>query len=227
MNNTQQQTQECVLTFAEKTHEYRLNRKIVPSVTQVLAPISKILYSNIKEKTLEHKARIGTKVHKLIEQYLAYGIIPSKNNDEAVLDYFNSFLMWKQNIKEKVVILKTECKGFYQSNDMTFAGTLDCVMAVGTKIVNIDWKTVANPNDTILSLQLYGYRLIGEQFYKMHFNECAALCLRKDGYEYHDVTKLVEEPSTEKLFKHLYELYRLLEYSGIREEAKSYNDENF
>jgi hypothetical protein len=39
------------LEFNEKNHEYFLNKKRIPSVTQILAPISKVLYENIEIAT--------------------------------------------------------------------------------------------------------------------------------------------------------------------------------
>ena len=71
------------LEFNEKNHEYFLNKKRIPSVTQILAPISKVLYENIEIATLRNKAKIGSKVHKLIELYSKYGLI-SKDDEKKL-----------------------------------------------------------------------------------------------------------------------------------------------
>lgn len=215
-----------VLEFQEKTHSYYLNKKHIPSVTQILAPISKVLYENIEIATLRNKAKIGSRVHRLIELHSKYGLTPSNEEDEDVLLYFNQYLQWNKMLVNSY-IFENEFKGFYSSNDMTFGGTIDNIRMIANSLVLIDYKTVANPNELILSLQLYGYKLIAEQTLGVVINEFKALCLRKDGFEYRDLTSLVLNKKTEELFIKLYELTQILDFHGIRNEAKKYNEEMF
>lgn len=214
------------LEFQEKSHSYYLNKKRIPSVTQILAPISKVLYENIEIATLRNKAKIGTKVHRLIELHSKFGLFPSEEEDEDILKYFNQYLEWLKNL-ENSYIFENEFKGFYSSNEMVFGGTIDNIRMIGNSLVLIDYKTVANPNDLILSLQLFGYKLIAEQTLGIVINEFKALCLRKDGFEYVDLTNLVLNKKTEELFVKLYELTQILDFHGIRNEAKKYSEENF
>lgn len=214
------------LEFQEKTHKYYLNKKVVPSVTQILAPISKVLYENIEIATLRNKAKIGTKVHRLIELHSKFGLFPSEEEDEDILKYFNSYLEWLKTL-ENSYIFENEFKGFYSSDSMVFAGMIDNIRMIGNSLVLIDYKTVANPNELLLSLQLYGYKLIAERTLGIVINEFKALCLRKDGFEYVDLTNLVLNKKTEELFVKLYELTQILDFHGIRNEAKKYSEENF
>lgn len=214
------------LEFKDKTHSYYLNKKNIPSVTQILAPISKVLYENIEIATLRNKAKIGSKVHRLIELYSKYNLLPSEEENEDVLKYFNQYLEWNTSL-DNSYIFENEFKGFYSSNEMVFAGTIDNIRMIGNSLVLIDYKTVANPNDLLLSLQLYGYKLIAEQTLGIVINEFKALCLKKDSYELIDLTNLVLNKETEKLFIKLYELNRILEFHGIKEISKKYNEEDF
>lgn len=213
------------LEFSEKKHEYLLNKKKIPSVTQILAPISKVLYENIEIATLRNKAKIGSKVHKLIELYSKYGLMPSKDEDELVLAYFNQYLEFNKSIES--IIFENEFKGFYSNDKMVFAGTIDNIRMIGNSLVLIDYKTVANPNETILALQLYGYKLIAEQTLGIVINEFKGLCLRKDSYELFDLTRLVNDKTTKDLFEKLYDLWEILEFHNIKAESKKYNEEMF
>ena len=214
------------LEFQEKSHSYYLNKKRIPSVTQILAPISKVLYENIEIATLRNKAKIGTKVHRAIELYSKYGIMPSEEEDEDILKYFNSYLDWLKTLVNSY-IFENEFKGFYLSDNMVFAGMIDNIRMIGNSLVLIDYKTVANHNELLLSLQLYGYKLIAEQTLGIVINEFKALCLRKDGFEYVDLTNLVLNEKTKELFEKLYDLTQILDFHGIKIEAKKYNEENF
>ena len=199
------------LEFNEKNHEYFLNKKRIPSVTQILAPISKVLYENIEIATLRNKAKIGSKVHKLIELYSKYGLI-SKDENEDVNKYFNSFLEFEKSINS--INFENEFKGTFVNDKMVFAGTIDNIRLIDNSLVLIDYKTVANPNETILALQLYGYKLIAEQTLGIVINEFKGLCLRKDGYELFDLTKNVND-KTYTSVNHLDREGRKLELARI------------
>lgn len=222
MNNNNQ-----VLEFVAKTHEYHLDKKKIPSVTQILAPISEIMYEKIELPTLRNKAKIGSEVHKLIEWYSKYGLLPSKEKtDERVYAYFTQFLEWVKSLVDSINF-KDEFKGFYSSNEMVFAGTIDNIRMIGNDLVLIDYKTVANPNKYLLSLQLYAYKLIAEQMLGIKINKCYALCLKTDSYEFVDITAEVNNFKTKEDWELLYRLNRMLEFNGIKEIAKQYNEENF
>ncbi len=215
------------LEFVEKTHEYFLNKKKIPSVTQILAPISKILYEKIELPTLRNKAKIGSQVHKLIERHSKWGLLPNKElTNEKVYAYFNQYLEWLKSLVDSVNF-QDEFKGIYSSDKMIFAGTIDNIRMIGNDLVLIDYKTVANPNTYILSLQLYAYKLIAEQVLGVKINKFYALCLKTNAYEFVDITNEVNNEKTAEDWELLYKLNRMLEFNGIREQAKKYDEENF
>ena len=62
------------LEFDEAGHIYRLDGIIIPSVSAVMAPLSKVKYDGINSRTLEKAAGKGTAVHNAIENWLKFDI---------------------------------------------------------------------------------------------------------------------------------------------------------
>lgn len=215
------------IEFNEKTHEYFYEKKRIPSVTQILAPISKVLYEKVEIATLRNKAKIGSQVHKLIERYSKYGLIPNKETtDERVYSYFQQYLNWNNECEDNV-IFENEFKGIYLNGNMAFAGTIDNIRMLGNDLVLIDYKTVANPNRFILSLQLYGYKLIAEQMLGVKINRFYALLLKTDSYEFEEMTLEVTSGKIKEEWELLYKLNEMLEFNGVRASAKKYDEGDF
>lgn len=215
------------IEFNDKTHEYFYEKKRIPSVTQILAPISKVLYEKVEIATLRNKAKIGSQVHKLIERYSKYGLIPNKETtDERVYSYFQQYLNWNNECEDNV-IFENEFKGIYLNGNMAFAGTIDNIRMLGNDLVLIDYKTVANPNRFILSLQLYGYRLIAEQMLGVKINRFYALLLKTDSYEFEEMTLEVTSDKIKEEWELLYKLNEMLEFNGVRASAKKYDEGDF
>ena len=60
------------LDFDERSHIYRLNGEIIPSVSAVMSPLSQFKYAGVQLGTLNTAASKGTEVHNAIEVYLNY-----------------------------------------------------------------------------------------------------------------------------------------------------------
>ena len=58
------------LTFDEANHIYKLDEKAIPSVTQILSPISKVIYEEVSMQILMAKAHLGSKVHKKFTDFI-------------------------------------------------------------------------------------------------------------------------------------------------------------
>lgn len=197
------------LNFDEPNHVYSLNGIKVPSVTQILSPISKTIYEEINIQTLMAKAYLGSKVHKLIERHLKYNFAKPSDLTE---DYFEQYLLFEENLAKnyKVENLHNEFKGFYKSDNMTFAGTIDNIRKIGDEIWLIDWKTVANPIDLLLALQLYGYKLIAEQRLNIKIDRVGAVIINKSSNMLIDLTNNINTNEVKNLFIILYKLYIVL-----------------
>ncbi len=215
------------LEFNESKHEYFYKKKHILSVTQILNPISNELYKYIDEKILQNKADIGTEVHKCIEYYCNYGIKPSvKNRDPRVINYFNSYLQFREDYKDQLIrTIATEFQEVYDNKEkgISYGGQIDNISLFKDGITLIDYKTVATLNEALVALQEYGYKLIAEQ--KMHLNikKFKVLLLHEDGYEFKDLTPLVvNDKDTAELFEYFYKFNKLMDDYGIRNQAKVY-----
>lgn len=75
-------------TYDDEWHTYRLNDKIIPSVTRLLEDDS---YNNVNEEILVQAQKRGTLIHKEIEDYL-------KHNINGYTDEFWEFIgIYNQN----------------------------------------------------------------------------------------------------------------------------------
>ena len=79
------------LTFDEEWHTYRVNGKIVPSVTRLLDDGS---YANVDQEILKRACERGTLIHKEIEMYL-------KHTEKGFTDEFQEFLYIYTTEQEK------------------------------------------------------------------------------------------------------------------------------
>lgn len=126
-----------MLSFDESKHEYRWKGKVVPSVTQVLKPLSD--YSMVPDEVLNRKRDIGVAVHKAIELDLA-GDLDESSIDDIWAGYFEG---WKKFKAESgFIVTKSEQKGY--SEKYGYAGTLDLLGELPkTGPALIDTKTCA------------------------------------------------------------------------------------
>lgn len=85
------------IKFDEKTHKYFLDGKEIPSVSELCQPISKMIYGDIDEATLQRAAERGTAVHKATEE----------------LDR-----MWKTEVDEDYSGYIEAYKKFYSENEV-------------------------------------------------------------------------------------------------------------
>ena len=88
---------ESTCTYNEEFHTYRLNGKIIPSVTRLLDDGT---YINVDPKILESAQMRGTLIHKEIEQWLKSGINGYTDEFQEFLDLFNTN---KQKFEEKAI----------------------------------------------------------------------------------------------------------------------------
>jgi hypothetical protein len=138
-----------MLIFDEQTHTYYFNYKRIPSVSEIMLPMSKANYDTIPPHILENARVRGVKVHKAIEAYEVLGVEPT---DDEILLYFNAYLKTKS--KNKFQIVKSEIR----LTNGEFAGTIDQIITIGEKLAINDCKATSKIEKELLSVQLYAYR---------------------------------------------------------------------
>lgn len=161
------------LRFDEDTHTYIVDDEVIPSVTEILKPLSQIKYAQIDESILARAAQRGTDVHSAIETWLKYRF--DDISDDLSL-YYEAFKKWFS--EHEVEPVYSEVKMY--SKKAKYAGTLDCVAKVDGKLTLIDFKTTATINDLTCAPQLEAYAHMLEE-YGIVVESKIILQVRKDG----------------------------------------------
>ena len=104
-------------------------------------------FSHIDAGVLANKAKIGTNVHKAINEHIELGITLSQLNEREEL-YFRSWKEWYENQDGRVCHMETR---LYDDARM-ITGCIDGIW-VNTGACLIDWKTSANENSLTWPLQ--------------------------------------------------------------------------
>ena len=157
------------LDFQERTHTYKLNGLVIPSVTTIMKPLSDNKYSTVRADVLDNAANKGSIVHNAIENYLKFGI---EDISEEYKPYFLAFLEFLSD--KQPTILATETKVYHKF--LRYAGTVDLVCIIDGEVYLIDYKTTA----VLTKVQLEAYaKAIDSHGFKV--DKKAILHLKKDG----------------------------------------------
>ena len=138
------------LVFDEVPHIYRLNGIKIPSVSNVMEPLSRAKYDHISAKTLEIAANRGTEVHNSIENFLKFGF---SDIDPEFAGYINAFEAWYKGTEPDVV--GSEVRIYHKL--MQYAGTLDLLCYVKDELCIYDFKTTSVISDMTCGVQLEAY----------------------------------------------------------------------
>lgn len=161
------------LVFEEMPHIYLLNGEKIPSVSNIMEPLSGAHYSGVSEKTLDHAAERGTNVHNAIEIYLKFGIVDIPEESRGYLD---AFLKWHKDAKPELV--GSEIRMYHKL--LRYAGTCDLLCCIGEKLVLVDFKTTYTVSEMTCGVQLEAYsQALSSHGVKV--DEKRILQLKKDG----------------------------------------------
>ena len=132
------------IQFDEAKHEYSVNGKRIPGVTEILSPITADGYSKINPAVLEHAAMKGTLVHDWCEMFdlgCADEFMPSEIVPycQAYADFIRDYRPEWEKIEE-IVGYKSE------PDDWWYAGRLDRCGYINGKRLIVDIKTIASPS---------------------------------------------------------------------------------
>ena len=144
-----------MIEFDAETHTYTRNGIVVPSVTQIIAPLQD--FSGIDPEVLDRAAEFGTHVHEAIALELA-GDLDRDSLDPALAPYVDAALQWIDEVNGNVIgfeeVVYSERYGFAGMKD------LDIEIPVGRRCERTlaDWKTgVVMPRS--VGPQLAGYEI--------------------------------------------------------------------
>lgn len=158
------------LTFDEATHTYRLLGAVVPSVTQVLAPL--VNFAGIPAGVLEAKRELGRQVHYAC-QLLDEDDLDTDSVTEEIEPYLAAYRQFKVDTGALVLLNEMQVA----EPMLQYAGTLDRVLVINRVRYLVDLKTcIATP--IAVGPQTAAYlRALGDT----SVTHRAALRLRPDG----------------------------------------------
>lgn len=144
---------ESEIIFFEDTHQYLLNGKPIPSVTDIISPLHRS-YGKINPAVLDQAARRGTAVHEALEM-MDYGA------DFEVFPETAPYIMAYQDWAEVYRPIWTGIEEIVFSEGGWYAGTLDRIgyFNGGDKLNIVDIKTSQPTKEALVSvcIQTYAY----------------------------------------------------------------------
>lgn len=136
------------ITLEEETHTYRVDGKVLPSVSEIMREASENHYAAIPIATLEKAADRGKRVHRAVEMFERFGIEPE---DDEIKPYFIQYRIAKR--LEGFEVLESEL----MMTNGEYCGTIDILANLKGFTTLIDIKATAKINDDLLEVQLAAY----------------------------------------------------------------------
>lgn len=198
------------LLFYDPTHTYTLDGEVIPSVSELTRFISREIYSDIGQFTLDRAASRGTGIHKATEILDKYGTV--EISDDDALPYLQAYLRFRK--EHEVDWEKIEWAVSHPSGE--YAGTIDRYGTLDGKRTLADIKTVSamDPGHRKLyeaSLNLY--RMAIEE--SRPVERLVLIWLKKDGSY-----KLVDLPLDDTLATACLALHRALKKKKRQKKSK-------
>lgn len=166
--------------FDKEKHEYRLDGRVLPSVTQILeATLFDKKYDGVDEEVLKKAAEYGSLIHKEIEEYIKTGAI---GFTEEVVNFIK--------IKEENNLNHLASETMVYDSNM--AGTIDLMGYKDDKQILADIKTTYKLDKEYVSWQLSLYAYIIDPNYE-RIEELYAIWLREDKSSFEKVERKSEQ----------------------------------
>jgi len=140
--------------FDKVTHTYTVGGKKLPSVTQIMRPLSEQYYADIPQEIMENARQRGTRVHEAIEMYDIFG---TETDDKAIRPYLVGYRMAQElhqfhpKFSEQIMACEDYC------------GTVDMIAKMGNDLIIIDLKATSKINFELLEVQLAGYMRLARE----------------------------------------------------------------
>lgn len=158
------------IEYIDDCHIYLVDGVIVPSITQLLKPLSQSLYDNVPHSVLVVASERGTRIHEAIE-----------NGDDTVQEVRNfNWLMEKKKISIRGMEIPVLL-------DESACGRLDLLLEKDGELGIADIKTTSSFNKEYVGLQLNMYRLAYQQSYGEEIKWLAGIHLRGNTRKFHPI----------------------------------------
>lgn len=194
------------LLFFDHGHRYTVDGQELPSVSQLCRFLSREVYGDVNQYTMDAAAARGTAVHKATEVLDLYG---KADVSDDILPYLNAYLRFRR--EHQAAWEKVEYATYHPRD--RYAGTIDRYGSLDGKRAIVDYKTTYTVHKPLCAASLNLYRRAMEA-HGFPVDALYILHLRKD-----ETYRLVEFPVDDALPDALLTLHRTLEKKGRKKNA--------
>ncbi len=182
------------LEYIDEIHQYLVDGKCVPSITQILKIKFGKKYQNVNQQVLEKASNKGTEVHEAIEKLCKTGEVED-------LKEVRNFIFLQKHYKFEV--LENEVPVIlFEDNKPIAGGRLDLVLKIDNQVGGADIKRTSVLDKEYLAYQLNLYRIAYKQSYGIEWEFLKGIHLRDDK------RKFVDLPINEKKAYELLEVFK-------------------
>ena len=162
-----------LLSFSPDDHVYEVDGEIIPSVSEVIRFITREIYTEVDQATLDRAADRGTRAHKATEVLDKYGEVDC---DDDIIPYVTAYINFRA--EHGCEWDKIEWSGY--DPERKVAGTIDRCGIIDGKVTILDVKTTYTVHKQAVTAQLTLYKMICESC-GINVDKLAVLQLKKDG----------------------------------------------
>lgn len=175
------------LQFDEASHTYTVGGIVIPSVTQIIAPLYS--FEGIPESILNAKRDLGRAVHTACE-YDDDGDLDEGSVSDQVRPYLEAYRAFRRDTGAEVVL--NEQKLYNPKH--RYAGTIDRRFVIKGELWTVDLKTTASMSPAV-GVQLAAYDRLVEEAGERANSKMGALQLKPDGsYKLHPFSSAADFP---------------------------------
>jgi hypothetical protein len=160
------------ITFEPEEHLYWYGMERIPSVSEILRPLTERYIAQIPEVQLNWKRDLGLAVHKACE-LLDKGQLDESSLDDRIVPYLEAYKTFTVDHRPEWSAIET----IVFEPEERYCGTLDRAGEMGGKGVIVDLKT-SNKIQPSAAVQLWAYALAYEELLAPSLY---VLQLKKDG----------------------------------------------
>lgn len=160
--------------FDARIHRYQVKGRVVPSVTQVMKPLSDAVYRTVDPAVLAAKAAFGTAVHACTE-YLDRDELDEESVAPEWKPYLDAYRAWRTQVQPDIKKIE------WRLGSPKYAGTIDRMVEIDGDPWIVDIKTTSELHPMV-GVQLAAYEALAMGALHTHRRfRRAALQLKPDG----------------------------------------------
>ena len=178
------------LNFIAETHEYFLGLKRLPSVSEIMKPLTEVAMSKVPPWRLEEARNRGTGVHEAREDYSKFGV-----EDEGFEEYVDQCK--KMMIEYKLIVMNCELR----LTNGEFCGTLDLIVQDENGLLHIIDTKTSYAIAPYVPIQLGAYSIL-TSYNGIDISRCYVFHVKPDTYS------LVKKTPDFEQWKELYEIWK-------------------